>query len=312
MGRRAVDSRARAGASTARAYALWFHELLRPIVAVAEHATPARAHCKRRSAGAAHSSTGEGLIPQDGAPSTDVFRALGLIPTALREVKDESQARGTVNELFAAGADAIKIFISAPSGALAPATMRAAVERAHEGGKEVFAHPNTAADVAAAIDAGVDVIAHTTPRSGAWDGALVEAMRENGAALTPTLMLWDDLMRHDRASIRERLVADAVGQLRAWMNAGGEVLFGTDLGAVKCDPTEEYRLMQSAGMTFAQILDSLTTLPAMRFGAADNDGRVAVGNAADLVVLDGDPSQTPSAFASVRYTIQNGTMIYRG
>jgi imidazolonepropionase-like amidohydrolase len=257
-------------------------------------------------------STGEGLIPKNGAPSAEVFRALGLMPTTLHEVADESQARGAVNELLVAGADAVKIFLSAPSGALAPATLRTAVERAHDADKPVFAHPNTASDVAAAIDAGVDVIAHTTPRSGAWDGALLESMIENGVALIPTLMLWDDLMRHDRASLREQLVTAAVEQLRAWTQIGGTVYFGTDLGAVKYDPTDEYRLMERAGMPFRQILASLTTLPANRFNESNNGGRVAAGNVADLVVLDGDPAQTPSALGSVRYTVRNGAVIYRG
>jgi imidazolonepropionase-like amidohydrolase len=136
-------------------------------------------------------------------------------------------------------------------------------------------------------------------------------MREHGTALIPTRMLWDDLMGHDRASLREQLVTDAVGQLRAWMEVAGTVYFGTDLGAVKYDPTQEYHLMAQAGMTFRQILAALTTLPATRFGPPNNDGRVAAGNAADLVVLDGDPAETPAAFASVRSTIRNGVIVYR-
>jgi hypothetical protein len=34
------------------------------------------------------------------------------------------------------------------------------------------------------------------------------------------------------------------------------------------DPTDEYALMAEAGMTFRQILASLTTAPAERFGAS--------------------------------------------
>lgn len=48
------------------------------------------------------------------------------------------------------------------------------------------------------------------------------------------------------------------GQLRAGIASGGTVLFGTDLGAVDPDPSEEHVLMAQAGMSFSQILASLT------------------------------------------------------
>jgi imidazolonepropionase-like amidohydrolase len=97
-----------------------------------------------------------------------------------------------------------------------------------------------------------------------------------------------------------------VGQLRDWVRAGGEVLFGTDLGAVEYDPTPEYALMAQAGMTFPQILESLTTAPARRFGG---DAQVAPGLAADLVAFAGDPTEDVRALAQVRYTIRGGRVI---
>ncbi len=118
----------------------------------------------------------------------------------------------------------------------------------------------------AALTEGADVVAHTTPRSGAWDEAILAAVQERRPCLTPTLWLWKYFLRHDRVSTQEHLVETAVGQLRTWIAAGGTVLFGTDLGAVDSDPSEEYALMAEAGMSFRQILASLTTTPAERFG----------------------------------------------
>ena len=96
-------------------------------------------------------------------------------------------------------------------------------------------------------------------------------------------------MRHDRISTRDQITRTGTGQLHAWLSAGGTVLFGTDLGAVDYDPTEEYDLMAESGMSFQQILASLTTVPAERFGASDRVGRVAPGLQADLVVLGTQP-----------------------
>ncbi|HMF29346.1 MAG TPA: amidohydrolase family protein [Candidatus Cybelea sp.] len=256
-------------------------------------------------------TTGEGLIPLGGAPSPEVFRALGLMETALSEVSDAHAARERARELLDAGVDALKLFVSSPAGGrLEGNAMRAAVEAAHAAGKLVFAHPNDAADVHEALDAGVDVIAHTTPRSGAWDDALLEQMESRAVALIPTLLVWKSLMRHDRLSIRERLVTMAVEQLRNWMEREGCVLFGTDLGAVEYDPADEYTLMAQAGATFPAILASLTTAPAQRIDADATRAEVRAGHCADLTVLTGDPAIDIAALSSVRYTIRAGEVIY--
>ncbi len=256
-------------------------------------------------------TTGEGLISAGGTPPPEVFRALGLMETALSEVSNVPSARARTRELLDAGADAVKLFASSPAGGrLEPDVMRTAVEAAHAAGKLVFVHPNDAADVRAALDSGVDVIAHTTPRSGAWDDALLAQMESRTAALIPTLMVWKGLLRHDRISVREGLVADAVDQLARWLACDGCVLFGTDLGAVDYDPGEEYALMAAAGATFPAILASLTTAPAQRIDGDVRRGEIRAGNPANLTVLASDPAADVAALTSVRYTIRAGEIIY--
>jgi imidazolonepropionase-like amidohydrolase len=104
----------------------------------------------------------------------------------------------------------------------------------------------------------------------------------------------------------------AAQQLNAFQSAGGEVLFGTDVGYTDVfDTSEEYKWMSRGGMGYKQILASLTTNPARRFGFDTHSGRIANGFDADLVVLRADPSQNINAFAQVRYTIRDGTVIYK-
>src|SRR5207248_8576538 len=141
------------------------------------------------------------------------------------EVADTAEAVAAATRQLDEGVDGIKLFVSAPSKAsLSPNTIEAVVNEAHRRGKPVFVHPNSGADVLAALRAGVDVIAHTTPYSGPWDDKLLAAIKR--AALTPTLTLWKHYMRHDRLSTQEQMTQTAVGQLRAWIGAGGSVLFG--------------------------------------------------------------------------------------
>jgi imidazolonepropionase-like amidohydrolase len=102
-----------------------------------------------------------------------------------------------------------------------------------------------------------------------------------------------------------------VAELGAYSKAGGEVLFGTDIGYTdRFDTTLEFTLMSRAGMTYQQILSSLTTNPARRFGFAGHCGRIAKGMDADLVVLDTDPALDVRAFSSVRYVIRSGKIIF--
>jgi imidazolonepropionase-like amidohydrolase len=256
-------------------------------------------------------STGEGLVPPGAVPSDQVLGVMGVMTTPLPEIADAAQARVAARKLLQEGVDGIKLFASTPRGApLAEGAIQAAVEEARGSGKPVFVHPNTGADVLAALSAGVDVIAHTTPRSGPWDEAILALVKQRRAALTPTLSLWKYFLRHDRVSTQEQLVDTAVGQLLAWIAAGGEVLFGTDLGAVDPDPSVEHVLMARAGMTFPQILASLTTAPAERFGVSATVGRIAPGLQADLVVLDDDPTRDIRAFCEVRCTVRAGQIVH--
>jgi len=93
----------------------------------------------------------------------------------------------------------------------------------------------------------------------------------------------------------------------------GVVLFGTDVGYMsEYDTADEFLLMARAGMTTQQILASLTTSPAQRFGASKDLGRIASGMLADLTMLRGDPSKDVRAFAAVAYTIRDGRILFDG
>ena len=237
---------------------------------------------------------------------------MGSMRVAGPEIADAAQAAAASRRLLERGVDGIKLFTSSRrTGPLPQSAIEAAVNEARMAGKPAFVHPNDGADVLAAVQGGVDVIAHTTPHSGAWDERILATMMQGQVALVPTLWLWKYYARHDRRSVQDAIVDAGVRQLRGWVGAGGEVLFGTDLGAVDPDPGEEYDLMAEAGMTFRQILASLTTSPAERFGESERLGRVAPGLEADLVVLNDDPSENLRALTAVRYTLRAGEVIYR-
>jgi imidazolonepropionase-like amidohydrolase len=191
---------------------------------------------------------------------------------------------------------------------------RAAVDETHRRGKLVFAHPSNHEGIRVILASGVDVMVHTTAGAGPWPPELISEIVRKRVSVIPTLQLWGYEMNKAGLAddIKARFVNDGVEQLRAFAKAGGDILFGTDVGYVtEYDPSEEYTLMSKAGMSPVDILASLTTAPARRFREERVRGKIAPGMQADLVVLRGDPAEDVRNFARVRYTLRKGRVIYR-
>ena len=137
---------------------------------------------------------------------------------------------------------------------------------------------------------------------------LIARMRDHKMALIPTMTLFEVEARKygERADDLKHVIAMITAELKNYAAAGGQILFGTDVGYTDAfDTTEEYRLMSDA-LSWRDILRALTTAPAERFGFSTRKGRIAKGMDADLVLLDADPAQDPTAFARVRDTIRAG------
>ena len=218
-----------------------------------------------------------------------------------------------------AGADGIKIFAGSIEGdgvlLMSLGRARAIVQEAHRLRRPVFVHPSNLAGINIALDSGADVLAHLTSDGGTWSPVLIGRMRAAHMSLIPTLTLFDVEAKKGGAppDVQQKIVERAVARLRAYSAAGGDILFGTDVGYIyQFDTSEEYALMQRAGLTFPQILASLTTNPAHRFGFSDHSGRIAVKMDADLTVFRGDPATDLSALSRVSYTIRAGRVIFRG
>jgi imidazolonepropionase-like amidohydrolase len=261
-------------------------------------------------------TVGDPFFPKDGTPVyVKAFLESNHVPSA--EVSSPAQAVERVRRQIANQADGVKIFTAsfAGGGRILPMQIdiaKAIVTEAHRAGKPVFAHPSNMEGIEIAVQSGVDVLAHTAPLSGQWSQSLINRMRGNRMALVPTLTLFEvegKKFGESPEDIRMELNT-ALGQLQSYSKAGGQILFGTDVGYTDYfDTAEEFRLMARAGLSFSQILASLTTDPAKRFGSP-RDGRIARGMQADLVVLDADPALDVTSFSKVHYTIRGGKLIY--
>jgi len=266
-------------------------------------------------------TVGDPFFPKDGTPIyvRDFIKAHGW---PHEEVSTPEEAAARAARQLDRGTDGVKIFAGAiVGGQIGVLPMRidiakAVVAEAHRRGKPAFAHPSNLAGLNVAIESGVDVLAHTTALEGGvpadWSPELIARLRNHNMALIPTMTLFEVEAKRsgEKPNDLAEVIAMITTEVKNYAAAGGQILFGTDVGYTDAfDTTEEYRLM-SAALDWRRILDSLTTAPAGRFGVGAQKGRIAEGMDADLVLLNADPARDSTAFARVRDTIRAGRVIW--
>ena len=255
------------------------------------------------------------LYPKDGVPYYVAETVPSNLVKLLPQPATPEEAVRAVDENIAGGADIIKLFvvsIVSRDGKHVPLPMsvpivQAATAEAHRRGKLVFAHPSTNEGVEIVLQGHVDVLAHTTEDPVGWSATTVNRLKSANVSLIPTLTLFSGENGPDANH------QGILQEVKSYSDAGGEMLFGTDVGYVTDYPllTREYELLGRAGLTFPQVLAALTTTPAKRLGFAATTGRVANGQDADLAVLDRDPANDLMAFSRVKMTLRRGHIIYR-
>lgn len=294
----------------------WGFTTVFDIASVLENTNAIRRRMKRGEVrGPRILTVGEAFWAKDGTPIY-IRGFLEANHISMPEVESSAQGVERVRQQIHDGADGIKIFagsVEQNSILIMPLDLaKAIVAEAHRAGRPVFAHPSNQEGIEVALQSGVDILAHTTPSGGPWNSSLVERLKAAHVALIPTLTLWHVESRNAPPEEFEKGMDSVVlPQLRAYSEAGGQILFGTDVGYMEqFDTSEEFTWMARAGMSFQQILASLTTNPAERFGYSRHSGRIANGMDGDLVVLGADPAQDVTAFSKVRTTIRNGRVIF--
>jgi imidazolonepropionase-like amidohydrolase len=263
-------------------------------------------------------TAGSPVYPPNGIP----FYLYPVLPAAAIAYMQANQtpatpagARSVVDFDLGYGVDVIKLFTGAwveRNGThvvqpMPDSVARAAVREAHAHHRLVFSHCSNLTGALVALNAGVDVMAHALDDTAGVDSTLFRRMVERHMSLIPTLSLFAGFPN----------TPAIVHEVTIFRSYGGQLLFGTDVGYTKAfDPTEEYVLLQQAGLDAQEVLRMLTTAPRSLLEGEREDERravVRVGSPADLTVLSRDPAVTDlRAFAHVRYTIRQGRVIYSG
>lgn len=264
-------------------------------------------------------TVGAGVFPPAGLPIYIAHLPRRFLDSQLTPDSPDA-ARKLVRKNIEQGADATKLFVATPQAdhsvkRISLEIARAAAEVTHERNKLVMVHPTDTEGVRLALAAKADVLVHTTlGEETPWPQEVLRQVLADEVAIAPTLkLLGYELQKQEVPEhIASRLIAMTIEHFKPFVSAGGTVIFGTDVGYMTdYDPTEEYVLMQQAGMTPMHILASLTIAPARVWNELKRRGRIEVGMDADLVVLRSDPAVDVRRFADVRCSIRGGELIYR-
>ncbi len=179
----------------------------------------------------------------------------------------------------------------------------------------VAAHAHGARGIESAARAGVDTIEHGTFA----DDAALDAMRENGTALVPTLMAYTGTRERLGTGVFTPQVEDkvretlaVVGQAARRAHAMGiPVLFGTDAGVFEHGRNAEELAMyvELVGMTPEHVLRSATLDAAELLGLEAEIGRLAPGYSADIIAVEGDPLGDISVLENVDFVMVRGRIV---
>jgi imidazolonepropionase-like amidohydrolase len=250
------------------------------------------------------------VAPGSYAPKNDAW----AVPQGAEEA-DGPNLVSAVRRQIGAGADVVKLYGDyrwRPGEGSRPtysqAEITAAVAAAHDAGRQVAVHANTAEAMRRASAAGVEVIEHGSE----GDAATFALMAKNKTALCPTLAAGDAIARYRGWNGQEPAPADVQQDRAAFqlaMKAGVPICMGGDVGVYTHGTNaREMLLMAKAGMANAAVLTAATAGNARYFGLSDR-GRVAPGLLADLVAVTGDPVADLAAVTRVRFVMKGGAVV---
>ena len=126
---------------------------------------------------------------------------------------------------------------------------------------------------------------------------------------------WDDMAGPTPTAFERQLLGQFGVLAAAASRAGVPLLAGTDLGDPYVIPGfalhDELELMVAAGVTPLAALQSATSEPARAFGLTKTVGAIAPGQAADLVLLNGDPLAAIRNSRRIYAVVLNGRWLAR-
>ncbi len=239
------------------------------------------------------------------------------LPQGAQEADGTDGIIRAVREQIGKGADLIKVYADYRWGPNEPSRptfsqdeLNLIVATARSAGRPVVAHASTPEGMRRATLAGVETIEH-------GDGGTPEIfrlMKQRGVALCPTVAAGDAISQYRGWQKGSGPVPPGIAQkhqsVAAALKAGVTLAVDGDVGVFPHgDNVRELELLVSDfGMTPLAVLRAATAGNAQLFHLPDR-GRIQPGPLADLVAVEGDPTQQTPALRQVRLVLKGGVVV---
>jgi imidazolonepropionase-like amidohydrolase len=210
-----------------------------------------------------------------------------------------------VREEIKRGAEVIKLFVTGGHGTTAPKDriemsreeLAAAIDAAHQRGVLIRGHLVNKPAIMLALELGIDIVDHCD----AMDDEVIAALLSTGATVVPSLHFPKHFLEAYGSGLgfaAEEIQADLQHMydiIPKAQAAGVRFVLGDDYGAVGFPHGmygAELRLyVEQVGLSPLDVIGWATRNGAELVGRSDDLGTIEPGKLADLLVIDGDPSE---------------------
>jgi len=236
------------------------------------------------------------------------------VPQGAEEADGIDSLTRVVRDQIGHGADWIKLYGDYRWGAgpgsrptFSLEEMKLAVETAKSAGVPVSVHASTPEGMRRAVLGGAETIEHGD------DGTpeIFKLMAERHVALCPTLAAGDAIAQYagwkKGQQPEPRGIQRKRASFKAALDAGVTILSGSDVGVfAHGENAREIEMMVDYGMSAVDALKSATSIAGRVLHM--EIGQVKPGMLADLIAVEGDPTQDIAALRKVKFVMKAGVV----